>query len=64
MIQTITVVGGNLFQIAAQYLGDATQANRIAQANGLADFFLVPGVQTLIIPDSDMSQTGGVPSQS
>ena len=29
----ITRVGGNLFQIAGQNLGDATQANRIARLN-------------------------------
>jgi len=28
----ITVAGGNLYQLALQYLGDATQWNRIAQA--------------------------------
>jgi nucleoid-associated protein YgaU len=34
--KSITVIGGtNLFQIAAQYYGDAMEWNRIAQANGL-----------------------------
>ncbi len=47
--RTITVAGGNLFQIAAQELGDAQQWNRIAALNGLWDF-LIPGVMTLEIP--------------
>ena len=59
--QTITVIGGNLFQIAAQYLGDATQATRIAQLNGLSDFWL-SGQTTLLIPAVDPSATGGVPT--
>jgi L-ascorbate metabolism protein UlaG (beta-lactamase superfamily) len=59
---TITVVGGNLFAIAAQQLGDATQWIRIAQANGLTDPML-SGLATLVIPDPDPSQTGGLPQQ-
>ena len=59
--QTITVIGGNLFQIAAQYLGDASQATRIAQLNNLSDFWL-SGQTTLLIPDVDPSATGGVPT--
>lgn len=59
--QTITVIGGNLFQIAAQYLGDASQATRIAQLNGLSDFWLT-GQTTLILPNIDPSATGGVPT--
>lgn len=45
----ITVAAGNLFAIAAQYLGDATQWNRIAAQNGLVDPML-NGVVTLQIP--------------
>lgn len=60
--RTITVVGGNLFDIAARELGDATQAVRIAQRNGLSDFFL-SGTVTLDLPPVDASQTGGVPQQ-
>ena len=48
-MQTITVVGGNLFAIAARFLGDATQWIRIAQLNGLSDPML-QGVVTLRIP--------------
>jgi nucleoid-associated protein YgaU len=51
-LQSITVAGGNLFQIAAQYLGDATQWNRIAQLNGLYDPMLT-GIVTLKIPPVD-----------
>ena len=59
--QTITVIGGNLFQIAAQYLGDASQATRIAQLNNLSDFW-ISGQTTLLIPTVDPSATGGVPT--
>jgi hypothetical protein len=47
--QTITVVSGNLFQIAAAHFGDATQWIRIAEMNRLSDPFLT-GVTSLIIP--------------
>jgi hypothetical protein len=58
---TITVVGGNLFSVAAQYLGDATQWIRIAQANDLSDPVL-SGVVTLVLPQVDPMATGGVPN--
>lgn len=58
----ITVAGGNLFAVAAQQLGDATQWIRIAQANNLTDPMLV-GVVTLSIPQPDPSATGGIPQQ-
>lgn len=61
-MQTITVAGGNLFAIAAQYLGDATQWLRIAQANGLSDPML-QGLVTLVIPDRDPSAGGGIARQ-
>jgi hypothetical protein len=48
-LRTVTVAGGNLFQLAAQYLGDAQQWNRIASLNGLWDPMIV-GVVTLLIP--------------
>jgi hypothetical protein len=60
--RTVTVVGGDLFHVAAQYLGDATQAVRIAALNGLTDFSL-RGLATLKLPNPDQSQTGGVPVQ-
>jgi len=55
---TITVVGGNLFRIAAEQLGDATQWNRIASLNGLYDPFL-QGITTLIIPRVDKNAGNG-----
>jgi hypothetical protein len=61
-MRTITVVGGNLFQIASQQLGDATQWIRIAQLNNLSDPML-NGLQTLLIPDFDPDAGGGVASQ-
>jgi nucleoid-associated protein YgaU len=57
--QTITVVGGNLFAIAARYLNDATQWGRIARANNLSDPVLT-GVNTLVIPPVDSTAGGGI----
>ena len=57
--QKITVAGGNLFALAAKYLGDATQWIRIAQVNRLTDPTL-SGVNTLIIPALDPSAGGGI----
>lgn len=63
-MQTVTVNGGNLYQLAAQYLGDATQWIRIAVQNGLSDPFLsVSAPISLIIPDADPQATGGIPPQ-
>lgn len=61
-MNTITVAGGNLFQVAASELGDATQWLRIAQLNGLSDPML-NGVTTLLIPAPDPSAGGGIASQ-
>ena len=57
-MKVVQVPGGDLYRIALQYLGDATQATRIAALNGLTDFFL-SGPTTLTIPNVDPSQTGG-----
>lgn len=57
---TVTVAGGNLFALAAQYLGDATQWVRIAQVNGLNDPVLT-GLVTLVLPPVDPAAGGGVP---
>jgi hypothetical protein len=62
MSNTITIAGGNLFQIAAQQLGDATQWIRIAQLNNLTDPML-SGVTTLQIPAVDPSAGGGIADQ-
>jgi hypothetical protein len=59
MNRTIKVAGGNLFALAAQYLQDATQWIRIAQANGLSDP-VIQGVVTLIIPPADATAGGGI----
>lgn len=61
-MRTITVAGGNLFRIAAEQLGDATQWIRIAQLNALSDPMLV-GVTTLLIPDRDANAGGGIAAQ-
>ena len=54
----MTVVGGDLYRIAAQAYGDATQWYRIAQANNLVDP-IVPGPVTLVIPDPATQPTNG-----
>lgn len=59
---SITVAGGNLFAIAAERLGDATQWIRIAQLNNLSDPLLL-GVATLLIPPIDPNATGGIAQQ-
>lgn len=56
---TITVIGGNLFKLAALYLNDATQWLRIAQANGLSDPVL-SGMVVLRIPSVDPTAGGGI----
>ena len=61
-MKTIIVTGGNLFQIAATELADATQWIRIAQLNNISDPMLV-GVVTLIIPDLDQAAGGGIAAQ-
>lgn len=62
-MKTLTVVGGNLFRIAADQLGDATQWIRVAQLNGVVDPIL-SGTMTLILPDTDPTATGGIVRQS
>ena len=59
---TLTVNGGNLFRIAAQQLGDATQWIRIAQLNDISDPML-SGIVTLLIPARDANAGGGIASQ-
>ena len=57
-MRTITTVGGNLFRIAADTLGDATQWNRIARLNGMSDPFF-SGLRDLVLPDVDEDAGGG-----
>jgi hypothetical protein len=56
------VSGGNLFQVAAQYLGDATQWNRIASLNGLNDP-MIYGLVALRIPNVNGQAGGGIAKQ-
>ncbi len=62
LMRTLVSTGGNLFQIAAQQLGDATQWIRIAQLNQLSDPMLT-GIVTLLLPDVDPTAGGGVAAQ-
>jgi len=59
-MKTITVAGGDLFRIALEQLGDATQWNRIAQANGMGADYVITGIVTLKIPPVDKNAGGGV----
>lgn len=66
-MKTLTVTGGNLFRIAAEQLGDATQWLRIAQLNNLIDPMLTAplanGVVSLHIPNRDPQAGGGIAVQ-
>lgn len=61
-MRNITVVGGNMFRLAAEQLSDATQWIRIAQANNLTDPIIV-GVVSLWLPDRDPTAGGGIAPQ-
>ncbi len=61
MANSIIVSGGNLFALAAQYLNDATQWIRIAQANNISDPQLT-GINTIILPPVNPSAAGGLAS--
>lgn len=61
-MRVVTVVGGDLFRVAADELGDATQWSRIAAANGLSDPRLA-GVVQLRIPLRDAQAGGGIAVQ-
>lgn len=66
-MQTINIAGGNLFQLALQYLGDPTQWNRLALANlgtlapqgGVPDTF-ISGLVELNIPSVNSDAGGGI----
>jgi hypothetical protein len=64
-MKTVQVTGGNLYQLALQQLQDATQWNRIVQANGNPaggpplDPFL-SGLVTLKIPSVNLNLGGGI----
>lgn len=55
----VTIAGGNLFALAAQYMGDATKWYQIAAANGLSDPML-NDVVTLLIPQNSLPSNGGI----
>jgi len=57
--RTITVGGGNLFDIAAKQYGDPSAWTQIAQANNLSDPTLA-GISTLIIPPYNNGTSGGI----
>jgi hypothetical protein len=58
-VTSLYVASANLFALAAQYLGDATQWYRIAQLNGFTDF-LVSGLTTpILIPPADANASNG-----
>lgn len=59
---TLTTAGGNLFRIAAEQLGDATQWVRIAALNNLSDPML-QGLVTIELPDVDPTAVGGIGTQ-
>ena len=59
MTRSVIVGNGTLFAVAAEYLGDATQWNRIAALSGLSDPW-IDGLTPLTVPDVDASAGGGV----
>ena len=61
-MRQVTVSQTTCEALAAQYLGDASQFVRIMSQNGLVDPDIGELV-TLVLPDLDPSQTGGVPPQ-
>lgn len=61
-MRLITVAGGNLYRVAAEHLGDATQWVRIAQLNQLRDPMLT-GLVTLLLPNPDPDAGGGIVRQ-
>lgn len=56
--QTVVVSGTNLYALASQYLGDATQWNRIAKLNGLTDP-TISVTMTLQIPAVNLAAGNG-----
>ena len=57
-MQTITIIGGNLFEIAAVQLGSALQWINIARTNGLTDPMLTGQNQITIPPYSSTFSDG------
>ena len=61
-MQTIVMIGGNLFEIAALKLGSALQWINIARANNLTDPILL-GQNKIIIPPYSTIFSDGVGPQ-
>lgn len=61
-MQKIIVIGGNLFEIAANQLGSALQWINIARANNLTDPML-SGQNEIIIPQFSSTFSNGVGPQ-
>ena len=64
-MKTVVVTGGDLYHLALQELGDATQWNRIAQANagkngGPPMDPVLTVIVTLKVPSVNPQLTGGV----
>ena len=58
-LRTITVKGGDLFDLALTYLGDATQWERIADLNGLDDPILPADTRLdLVLPPTSANASG------
>ena len=59
MARTVTVTNATLFDVAAEYLGDPTQWNRIAALNQIRDPWL-SGLNTIQLPETSDPTGGGV----
>lgn len=55
----IETTSGNLFQVAAEEMGDATRWNDIADLNGMLDPFFI-GSRKLKIPSGKRPGNGGI----
>ncbi len=62
IVRTVTVVGGNLFALAAAELGDALQWVNLAQENALSDPFLT-GTAVIRIPSPNKAFADGIGAQ-
>lgn len=57
--QIITIGGGNLYELAEKYYGDARLWNLIADANNLTDP-QISGITTLLIPQNNTDSSEGI----
>ena len=58
-VTSVSLSAANLFALAAQYLGDATQWNRIAALNGFTDFLVNGLTAPILIPPYDANAGNG-----